>query len=194
MTNDNDNTEFRFDPRHDPIYQRGYQQDAARPTVTPPRGAAHPPDVAPRLPEIAARPEAEPAAGQDGTADPAAAAGPAVTPPPAADSPRNPYFLALWIIAAFLIVAGFALEWRSVALADYGYASAPGEVPLEAIIQQLTWVLAPIMITVGASTMVALLFWRGMHWRPGRDRPGNQNPGTDLAGEQRGRRRAASWY
>jgi hypothetical protein len=64
-----------------------------------------------------------------------------------------------------LIVAGVALEWRSVALADYGYTSAPGEVPLEAIIQQITWVVAPIMITVGALTIVALLFWRGVHWQ-----------------------------
>ncbi|HYI33353.1 MAG TPA: hypothetical protein VEX88_07830 [Glaciibacter sp.] len=166
-----DNTEPRFDPRHDPIYQRGYQQ-----------GAGHP--ESPR-PDVVGRVDAQPviptepahSASSSSRVAPTAASGPAtdsgesVQPaipdnPPVAETQRNPYFLGLWIGASALIVAGLALEWRSVAMADYGYTSAPGDVPLEAIIQQLTWVVAPIMITVGALTIVALLFWRAVHWRP----------------------------
>jgi hypothetical protein len=165
-----DNPEPRFDPRHDPIYQRGYQQGA---------GASEParPDVVGRVaqPPVAAEPAPSASPGSrvapDVAGRPASESGEAVQPAipdvvPAAENQRNPYFLGLWIGASALIVAGFALEWRSVAMADYGYTSAPGEVPLEAIIQQLTWVVAPIMITVGALTIVALLFWRGVHWRP----------------------------
>lgn len=162
------NSEPRFDPRHDAIYQRGYQQgraSSAAPLSDTVGGAGAQP-LAPHEP-VSAEPHAGEGPANSGVSDAGRIDQPGM--PDAAEaveSQRNPYFLALWIIASVLIVAGVALEWRSVALADYGYTSAPGEVPLEAIIQQITWVVAPIMITVGALTIVALLFWRGVHWRP----------------------------
>ncbi len=176
-----DNTEPRFDPRHDPIYQRGYQQGAGHPESTRP-------DVVGNVnaqPLVPAEPAHSASAGSrvapDAAGQPVTEPGEKVDPairdvPPVAETQRNPYFLGLWIGAAVLIVVGVALEWRSVALADYGYTSAPGEVPLEAIIQQLTWVVAPIMITVGAVTIVALLFWRAMHWRPSQDPAQQRSP------------------
>jgi len=168
-----DNPEPRFDPRHDPIYQRGYQEGAGK--SEPPR-----PDVVGRIaqPPIPIEPAQSASSGArvapEAAGRPNPESGETIQPAiaevvAAAETQRNPYFLGLWIGAAALIAAGLALEWRSVAMADYGYTSAPGEVPLEAIIQQLTWVVAPIMITVGAVTIVALLFWRAIHWRPSRD-------------------------
>jgi phage-related minor tail protein len=91
-------------------------------------------------------------------------------------------------MAVAFVVAGVALEWRSVALADYGYSSQ-GQVSVEAIIQQLTWVIAPILITVGLGTIVALLFWQAIHWTSPR-------PGSDWsrrAGRRRAGDKAASW-
>ena len=166
----------RFDPRHDPIYQRGYQQSAGQqsagqtPVAGQPEARLSP--VAQPLPQSAGQPGATDAVDRPALdADPTFDGGGDL--PAGAESVRNPYFVALWIVAVVFILAGVALEWRSVALADYGYTSAPGEVPLEAIIQQLTWVVAPIMITVGAVTIVALVFWRAMHWRPS---PGSATP------------------
>ncbi len=158
----------RFDPRHDPIFQRGYRPDAGpRPTARQPEFTRQPEPAPTRTPD-----GAQPGAHAFGAAEPGDVR---VVGDPAAvgETPRNPYFLALWITAVVLIVAGVALEWRSVALADYGYSS-PGQVSIEAIIQQLTWVIAPILITVGLSTIIALLFWQAIHWtspRPGQTRP-----------------------
>lgn len=179
------NSEPRFDPRHDPIYQRGYHEGDNRteaPRTDPERPDRHPqaqPTAVSRaeMPEIV-RPDSEGRRASDAR-EPALS--PVADASPATESARNPYFLALWIIAVTLIVAGIALEWRTVAMADYGYATAPGAVPLEAIIQQLTWVIAPIMITVGFLTIVALLFWRAVHWRPSDSSPdgsGPRKPGT----------------
>lgn len=175
----------RFDPRHDPIYQRGYQQGAAQAPV------ARQPEVRPG-PSAQSAPQPGVQVGATGAVD-----GPALDSeltsdgggdlPAGADSARNPYFLALWIVSIVLILAGVALEWRSVVLADYGYSS-PGTVTLEAVIQQLTWTIAPIMIGVGALTIVALLFWRGMHWRPSRRDPsrwaeGERKPSQSKPGQ-----------
>lgn len=168
-----DNPEPRFDPRHDPIYQRGYQQGAGK--SEPPRSdvvgrVAQPPIPAERAQPASSGARVAPEAAGLTTPDPGGTVQPTIPDVVlAVETQRNPYFLGLWIGAAALIAAGLALEWRSVAMADYGYTSAPGEVPLEAIIQQLTWVVAPIMITVGAVTIVALLFWRAIHWRPSQD-------------------------
>ncbi len=162
----------RFDPRHDPIYQRGYEQSAGQaPVARQPEGrlgpAAQP--ASPSVPQSVAQPGATDAGdGQALAADPTFGGGGEL--PAEAESVRNPYFLALWIVSIVFILAGVALEWRSVVLADYGYSS-PGTVTLEAVIQQLTWTIAPIMIGVGALTIVALLFWQGMHWRPSRRDP-----------------------
>lgn len=169
-----DNPQPRFDPRHDPIYQRGYQEGAGK--SEPPRPDAVDRIAQPPMPTEPAQSAssvsrvAPEASGRRPTPEAGATVQPAIPEVVAAvEMQRNPYFLGLWIGAAVLIAAGLALEWRSVAMADYGYTSAPGEVPLEAIIQQLTWVVAPIMITVGAVTIVALLFWRAIHWRPSQD-------------------------
>lgn len=158
----------RFDPRHDPIYQRGYEQSAAQTPVAR-QPETRPAPVPQPLPQSAGQPGATDAVDRPALdADPTFDGGEHL--PAGAESVRNPYFLALWIVAIVFILAGVALEWRSVVLADYGYSS-PGTVTLEAVIQQLTWTIAPIMIGVGALTIVALLFWQGMHWRPSRRDP-----------------------
>jgi hypothetical protein len=184
--------EPRFDPRHDPIYQRGYHEgasapesaraDIAQPVVVrkadvPVRAPSQqqPAPVRSTPPRASAEMRPSPTEQPDETGALLVPGAGEEVPQPEAQ--RNPYFVALWIIAPVLVVAGIGLEWRSVALADYGYASSPGDVPLEAIIQQLTWVVAPIMITVGLLTMVALLFWRAVHWRSAGQEPGQPRTG-----------------
>lgn len=202
------NDEPRFDPRHDPIFQRGYQPDAgtvpeARHPQSPQSDPAHTPGLngVQRGTDAVRVHAAAPlsAAGPVPAAEPSEGAGPGGDSAtqgdgaPIGEDPRNPYFLALWIMAVTFVVAGVALEWRSVALADYGYSSQ-GQVSIEAIIQQLTWVIAPILITVGLGTIVALLFWQAIHWTSPRSRREWPRASTrDRAGQKAAPWRLGRW-
>jgi hypothetical protein len=149
------NDEPRFDPRHDPIYQRGYRSDA-------PRGI----DRAPGEDSLSA--EVRP-----GSSTPGLAPLPEL-PEQSSASARNPYILALWITGVALVAGGVALTWRATATnLSFGFNGLE-PVPIEMIIQQITWTIAPVMVSVGALTIVALLFWHAIRWRPGQEKQGQR--------------------
>ncbi|MGO4692416.1 hypothetical protein [Glaciibacter sp. 2TAF33] len=140
-----DATGPRFDPRHDPLFQRGFDP-AVQPRHVENAGA--PPASVP----IAATPASN--TGSPAAPDQTVAAWPR----------RNPYLRALWVVGVGLILGGLGLAWQATASStDYSYSG--GEMPLEMLLRQLLWVLIPPMVTVGIATIVALVFWEAAHWR-----------------------------
>jgi hypothetical protein len=169
-----DATRPRFDPRHDPLFQRGY--DPAAPVS----------DVA-RRDAPASGPASAPASA--GTGAPARGAEephayshlglvqPGLHPDGEPVPRRNPYIRALWITGVALVVVGIGLAWQANAYsANYSYSG--GAVPFAMILQQLIWILVPSMVTVGMATIVALVFWEALRWRTG-------NAARDLRPEPR---------
>jgi hypothetical protein len=162
-----DASQPRFDPRHDPLFQRGY--DSAAPT--PPAAAFPAASADPRDAATPARPEAD--------ARTYSHLGLLELGLDAAETPwprRNPYVRALWIIGVTLVVGGIGLAWQITAnSANINYSG--GEMPFALILQQLSWTVIPSMVTVGIATIVALVFWEALHWRaPDQraDSPGRQ--------------------
>ena len=78
---------------------------------------------------------------------------------------RNPFVVALWILAPVLLIGGFALIVQSSSTNGYSYSG--GEVPLAMVLQQLAWALAPVMLSIGLATIVGLLFWHAFAWHRG---------------------------
>jgi hypothetical protein len=149
-------TEPRFDPEHDARYQRGYE----------PGNFADP--AASDLSAILS-----PAADSQPT-DPVGPTDVGSVPTPGADEPldqfepRNPFIISLWILGPALIIGGLILQVRTI-LATYfssGFAaSSSAEVPIEMVMQQLIWTLAPAMTSTGLATVVGLLFFHALRWR-----------------------------
>jgi hypothetical protein len=157
-----DATEPRFDPRHDPLFQRGYDPAVPRvstqPVAAQPAGTEH---VA--APPIAARPgSTQPGSTHPGSTEPDSTEPDSVQPV----GPRrvNPYIRALWIVGIGLVVGGLALVWQATSNNAYNNYSAD-DVTLAMLLQQLAWVVIPVMLTVGTATIVALVFWEAAHWR-----------------------------
>ena len=70
----------------------------------------------------------------------------------------NPYIVVLWVIAAGLIVGGFAL----IAKGRDPLSSGPGgSLPLS----YLLITVAPFALLGGTLTCIALLFWHGAQWQ-----------------------------
>lgn len=146
----------RFDPRFDPAFQRGFEGEAepvsrpaaftpeARPVVEQPR------EVVERVVETdsverAARraPERRPEALD------------------AAPQRRNPFLIAALVIAGLLIVGGILIfarlpEWRAI---------VQGEAVVDFAILQTLYFAAPLMVTLGVATIIAVLLIAAVRWR-----------------------------
>ncbi|MGO4102810.1 hypothetical protein AB4Y63_02555 [Leifsonia sp. YAF41] len=79
--------------------------------------------------------------------------------------PRNPFLTALWVIGVALIVGGMWMVWQAIAAQNRGYSGISGEAPIELILQQLTWSLAPSMTSTGMLVLVGLVFERAIRWQ-----------------------------
>jgi hypothetical protein len=142
----------QFDPRFDPAYQRGFEGEAE----PMPRAATVAPAARPAVEQplevIERTPERAPAERSRRAA-----------PEPdedAAGSRRNPFFIAVLIIAGLLILGGVLIfvrlpEWRAevqgAAVVDYS--------TLEAL--QFG---APLMIALGIGTVIAVLLQAAKRW------------------------------
>lgn len=155
-----------FDPRHEARFQRGYQPG------DPGQAAPSPADADPR-PAAAPLPARAPA-DNTGTADAADATGGFDALVFDADTfqdesepaRRNPFITVLWVIGVLFIVGALTLQWQSAtnSFANYSY-SGTGPVPLSMLIQQMTYLVVPSMLTVGLITVTGLLFWHAVVWR-----------------------------
>lgn len=175
-----DTDEPTFDPRHDAVFQRGYDPAASAPSAAPPARAARrvsppPPSrdlstlqgdvnvLKSRLGEVSGRDsgsveeQATDAAGQ-------APLTPLVPDASASETGRNPFIVALWFIGVAFVAGGVILQWQA-SVSGYNSSFSADEIPVEVIIQQLVWTITPTMISVGAMTLVALVFWHAVTWR-----------------------------
>jgi hypothetical protein len=167
-----DETAERFDPRFDPAFQRGFDPAAS---------------IAQSIPEPVTRPhlvEEPPPRSLVTPGVPFVPIAPASTPPPAISEPvdaaqttlvelarvdavdvpslrRNPYLIALGIIAIVLVVAGIWLFVESGAAFDGREVLAQGDyMSLVASIQ-----VAPFISILGAATAIGVLFMIAGRWR-----------------------------
>ncbi|TFD64156.1 hypothetical protein [Cryobacterium ruanii] len=149
-------TEPRFDPEHDARYQRGYE----------PGNLADP--AASDIPAILSPAADSPPTNFVGPTDVGSVPTPDADEPLDQFEPGNPFIVALWIIGPVLIIGGLILQARTI-LSTYfssGFAgSSSTEVPLEMVMQQLIWTLAPAMTATGLATVVGLLFFHALRWR-----------------------------
>lgn len=140
----------RFDPRHDAIYQRGYQ-----------------PDDEPRADAAASvgQAPAAPAAGTHTAADQAEDVD------LLAEAPRaNPFIRALWIVGIAMVVLGLLLQWQANASDGFASWNGMGDKPLELMVLQMIFYIASPMFQVGSLTIVGLLFWHAIQWRTAHSR------------------------
>ncbi|MFC5929976.1 hypothetical protein D6T64_01790 [Cryobacterium melibiosiphilum] len=174
-----------FDPQHDARFQRGYDPKSA-PAAGPlglgvdvgvptdaPYGSRAEARAAARPPREAADPWAE--AGASGAEASTLGAGSEdfvrgtvgdeqfETP----RSPRgNPFVIALWVLGPLLLVGGFALIVQSSS--NNGYSYSGNEIPWAMVLQQITWTVAPSMMSAGLATIMGLLFWHAFAWHRAR--------------------------
>ena len=139
-----------IDPRHDAIYQRGYQP--GEPSLPPVRRALI--GAPPTAPGVAAEIDEVPAFDADVFQD---------------ELPRsawNPFIAILWVVAVLFIGASATLQWQAVT-ASYGAFSysGTGPLPLGMIIQQLSYQISPSVLTSGLLIVAGLLFWHAAAWR-----------------------------
>lgn len=165
-----DDTTPQFDPRFSPAFQRGYPaSDLASAPAVPVPG--------PAVPEVAAQPAVLPAvlpnpAVRDNAAavqsppsvlaaPSASAASPSAPAPRAGDPVRNPFLIALGIIAVVFIAAGIGLFVQAgSAFDDPGnIRSSGGYMTLTATMQT-----APILALLGAATAIGVLFVFAIRW------------------------------
>ncbi|TFD62229.1 hypothetical protein E3T39_04335 [Cryobacterium suzukii] len=156
-------TDARFDPKHDARYQRGYE-----PGDSADAGSSAMTEL------FAPTSRDQPAASvgtdrRDSVALPVFANG----APDDGDQvdqvePLNPFIIALWVIGPALTIGGLVLQVRTI-LESFGNSgftgSSSAELPIEVVMQQLVWHLAPAMITTGLATTVGLLFFQALRWR-----------------------------
>jgi len=166
-----------FDPRHDAIYQRGYQPGDAVPA---PMTAPGPEPVRTGL---IGQPPQERSAGTepdslgDGPRDEFDALlfdGEDFSDEPVS-SRRNPFIAVLWALAALLIGGAVTLQWQAATMtfANYSY-DGTGPLPFGMMIQQVSYSVSPSALTAGLLIAAALLFWHAWAWRARR---------TGLAGQ-----------
>ncbi len=77
---------------------------------------------------------------------------------------RNPYFLALWIMAIGFIVLAIFLYVMSV-VSSYSGTSTNGADVFQLVFSQLGWMLATPLITVGLATLVLLVLIQALRHR-----------------------------
>ena len=139
-----------IDPRHDAIYQRGYQPgETSLPPVRRPLIGAPP-----AAPGVAAEIDEVPAFDTDVFQD---------------ELPRsgwNPFIAILWVVAVVFIGASTTLQWQAATASYAGYSySGTGPMPLNMIIQQLSYQILPSVLTSGMFIAAGLLFWHAAAWR-----------------------------
>lgn len=149
----------RFDPRFDPAFQRGYDEaepppapvvpasvgpaPVGRPAVEQPRGTAERP-VEPALSERPHRPHVTP---HDGHED--------------APARRNPFLIALIVIAVLLIVVSILLfarlpEWRG---------TVQGDAVMDYATLEVLYFATPLLFVTGLGVIVAVLLFAASRWR-----------------------------
>jgi len=156
MTGQGDTGRPAIDPRHDAIYQRGYQPEERAPAprprliVPPPAGiaadAGQPVDDVATFDELAF----DDTDFQDEYEPPR----------------RNPYIALLWLLGVLLPTGGLALQWQAVnGMFQNNSWSGNGAPPFSMVIQQFSYVASPPLITAGFLIMAGLLFWHAVAWR-----------------------------
>ncbi|WP_104162973.1 hypothetical protein [Cryobacterium sp. N22] len=156
-----------FDPRHDARFQRGYQPgDASRPPARPPA-----------RPGLIGKPPANPAATAAAGADDAlddldTLAFDGDTFQDELEGPRwNPFIVLLWVLGVVFTVAAVTLQAQAATYSFAGYSyNGNGPLPFGMLIQQLSYSIAPSVLTVGVATLSGLLFWHAWVWRNRRRR------------------------
>ena len=150
MTGPGESGRPAIDPRHDAIYQRGYQPgETSRPPVHRPLIGAPP-----AAPGVAAEINEVPAFDTDVFQD---------------ELPRsawNPFIAILWVVAVLFIGASTTLQWQAVTASYAGFSySGTGPLPLDMVIQQLSYQISPSLQISGLLTVAGLLFWHAASWR-----------------------------
>ena len=139
-----------IDPRHDAIYQRGYQPGES--SRAPVRRALI--GAPPTAPGLAAEIDEVPAFDVDVFQD---------------ELPRsgwNPFIAVLWAVAVLFIGAVTVLQWHAATASYDGYSySGTGPMPLGMFIQQLSYQISPSVLTSGLLIVAGLLFWHAAAWR-----------------------------
>ena len=136
-----------FDPRHDAIYQRGYRPGDNRPSNQAPADSypAEPADEADALLAEVLTVEPEP-------------------------SSRNPFIGVLWVLGVFFFAAGVLLQYIAVGRINANYSfSGNGPLPLELVIQQMSYSVSPPLMIAGLLIVAGLLFWHATTWRARRN-------------------------
>jgi uncharacterized membrane protein YidH (DUF202 family) len=181
----------KFDPRFSPAFQRGFDgevdvaaepvaQQKVRPpapTAAPTRVVAAPLAPSPRAPTpprnplpptalVLGQPVSAPASQSGPGAEPLIAPGAARTgterSTEAAPSLRNPFIVALCVIAIALLVAGIAIFARtSQAFNDPGNVRSQGD--YESL--STTLAAAPMLVLLGVATAIGVLFVFAVRWR-----------------------------
>jgi hypothetical protein len=162
-----------FDPRHDAIYQRGYQagdsqtaQPGAAPAGTSRAGAS-------RIGDPPAGPGSSGAAafGGTGAADEIGDLDPMgldtdVFPDELERVRWNPFIALLWVLGVVLPAGGMTLQWYAVNNM-FGTSSydGTGDAPMSVVLQQFSYLVAPSLISAGLITLAGLLFWHAAAWR-----------------------------
>lgn len=82
-----------------------------------------------------------------------------------AQSARNPFLVALWVLGFTLIAGGLWAAWRAFVNQNRsGYNPEEG-IPIEVMLAQLTWLLAPAMVSTGFLVLAGLIFERAFRWQ-----------------------------
>ncbi|WP_104199253.1 hypothetical protein [Cryobacterium sp. Y29] len=162
-------TDPRFDPEHDARYQRGYEPGDSVDSTSAAMTELFAPTPS-NQPEASVDTD-----GRNPGAIPVPADGAADDDEPLDQfEPRNPFIIALWFIGPALIIGGLILQVRTITSTYFssGFSgSSNAEVPIEIVMQQLTYTFAPAMISTGLLTVVGLLFVHALRWRFRSSRP-----------------------
>jgi len=167
-----------FDPRHDAIYQRGYQagdSQAAQPGAAQAgtsRGSAVRGSAA-RIGDPPAGPGTPAAAASAGTG---AADEIGDLDPLGFDSDVfhdelertrwNPFIALLWVLGVVLPTGGITLQWQAVNnMFGSSSSDGTGDAPMSVVLQQFSYLVAPSVITGGLFILAGLLFWHAAAWR-----------------------------
>ena len=165
-----------FDPRHDAIYQRGYQagdSQTAQPGAAPAgtsrgrttRGGSArigDPPAGPGSPAVAAFAGAP---DEIGDLDPLGFDSDVFHDEPERQR-WNPFITLLWVIGVVLPAGGFTLQWHAVSnMFRSSSYSGTGDPPLDMVLQQFSYLVAPPLITAGLIIVAGLLFWHAASWR-----------------------------
>lgn len=159
-----DDEENGVDPRYDPAFQRGYRgggtTESARRRAAPEFAGTVVPEPAVKVPAasaaVAGVTETEAATHTNPHDDDRAPRGEALPPLRA-----NPYVYALGVMAALFVLGGIGIEIAmtfSTFSGQSGYQSTPVE---WMIMQNIGYVVAGPMITVGLAILAGLVFFAG---------------------------------